>query len=264
MLKMMKVVAWSVAAHDGNIDRKKQLEQRDPEGEPCRALMDPWARGTVPTKKEVIDPFMNLSGTNSGPPSIASRQPSRAPSEAGSYQSGKSRTLGSVSTNKGGAPGRSKKDDNVPGNCYPYHNAIQTFPNHISLLMYAFILSRSLTTSHTLSSHAQSYLHTPSPLMPNHTFTHPHTLSHNLPSLLVYAFILSRSLSSSFNQSTPYPDSGTIIELDEEVFDFDATGGMFQQLQKIQRQKLKELKLRQSKAGVDEFAGTRSLPHVYT
>ena len=82
MLKMMKVVAWSVATHDGNIDRTKQLEQRDPEGEPCRAMMDPWARGTVPTKKEVIDPFMNLSGSNSGPPSIASRQPSRAPSDA--------------------------------------------------------------------------------------------------------------------------------------------------------------------------------------
>ena len=115
MLKMMKVVAWSVATHDGNIDRTKQLEQRDPEGEPCRAMMDPWARGTVPTKKEVIDPFMNLSGSNSGPPSIASRQPSRAPSDAGSYQSGKSRTVGSANTTKGGIPGRSKKEDNTPG-----------------------------------------------------------------------------------------------------------------------------------------------------
>jgi len=60
-----------------------------------------------------------------------------------------------------------------------------------------------------------------------------------------------------------YPYLGTIIELDEEIFDLDATGGMFQQLQKIQRQKLKELKLRQSKAGVDEFAGTPpSLNHT--
>ena len=115
MLKLMKVVAWSVAAHDGDIDRNKQLEQREPEGEPCRSLMDPWARGTVPTKKEVVDPFMNLSGTNSGPPSITSRQPSRAPSDAGSYQSAKSRNLGSVSTKQGGAPGRSRKEDNVPG-----------------------------------------------------------------------------------------------------------------------------------------------------
>ena len=158
MLKMKKMVAWSVASHDGNIDSiPAGLERRISEAEPVPSSIDPWARGTVPTKKEVIDPYMHLtSGT--GPPSVSSRPPS----EAGSERSGTGKSLNRSYRDGASAAARSsRRDDNI---------------------------------------------------------------------------------------------AGTIIELDEEIFDWNATGGMFNQLQKAQRQKLKEMKARAAKAGVDEFA----------
>jgi len=184
MLKMKKVVAWSVVPHDGALEEHAQLEQRYAEGEPLAASIDPWARGTgdrqthahasaftclthissslpvrrpaVPTRKVEPDPFLSYKGSASGPPSVASRQPSVRGSDT-------SRTSGFSKTGGSGAGGRSpKKGDNMPG---------------------------------------------------------------------------------------------TIIELDEEHgFDFDSTNTMFNTLQKLQRQKLKELKLRESQASVDEFA----------
>ena len=157
MLKVNKLVAWSVTSHDGDVQAVPALEHRVVESEPVAVAIDPWARGTVPTKKEILDPFLSLP-PGSGPPSLASRQPSRHGSEV-SGVSGKSNAvisrLTSVKSRKGGDL------DNMPG---------------------------------------------------------------------------------------------TIIELDEELLDFDASNPLFNQLQKLQRQKLKELKLRESRAAIDEFA----------
>ena len=156
-LKMKKVVAWSMVEHDGAVEEHVQLEQRVAEGEPLAASIDPWARGTVPTRKVEPDPFLNYPGTPSGTPSVASRQPSMRGSET-SRTSGFSKSGGSGT----GGTRSPKKGDNMPG---------------------------------------------------------------------------------------------TIIDLYEEHgFDFDSTNTMFNTLQKLQRQKLKELKLRESQAGVDEFA----------
>ena len=166
MLKMKKLVAWSMTSHDGDVQAPtamaRGLERRAVEDEPVAVTIDPWARGTVPTKKELLDPFLSLP-PGSGPPSVASRQPSRRGSEASGMSGGKSGTMSS----KYFASTKSRKGG---GDLDPS----------------------------------------------------------NLP--------------------------GTIIELDEEMLDFDASNPLFNQLQKLQRQKLKELKLRESRASVDEFA----------
>lgn len=48
MLKMAKIVAWSVASHDGEIlsNNGFSLEKLTPDGEPLPVSIDPWARGT--------------------------------------------------------------------------------------------------------------------------------------------------------------------------------------------------------------------------
>jgi hypothetical protein len=55
MLKMKKVVAWSVVTHDGDINGMKDeyLEKLEAEKEPSPVPIDPWARGTVPVRKEM-------------------------------------------------------------------------------------------------------------------------------------------------------------------------------------------------------------------
>ena len=117
LLKTKKVVAWSVASHDGNIDSigssSDHFEKRDLEGEPKPTTIDPWARGTIPTKKEVIDPFLSMLGSNSATPSVASRTPSRRPSNAGSV--GSSRSYGSKTGGNSKATGGRKEKDNMPG-----------------------------------------------------------------------------------------------------------------------------------------------------
>ena len=48
MLKMKKVVAWSVVSHDGVLPEQIDdfLERFAPEAEPTPISIDPWARGT--------------------------------------------------------------------------------------------------------------------------------------------------------------------------------------------------------------------------
>ena len=47
MLKMNKIVAWSVASHDGELPAGNDyLERLIPEREPTPVSIDPWARGT--------------------------------------------------------------------------------------------------------------------------------------------------------------------------------------------------------------------------
>lgn len=48
MLKMKKVVGWSVVSHDGVLPEHSDnfLERFSPEAEPTAILIDPWARGT--------------------------------------------------------------------------------------------------------------------------------------------------------------------------------------------------------------------------
>ena len=117
MLKIKKVVAWSVASHDGNIETigtsSDHFEKRDLEREPTPTTIDPWARGTIPTKKEVIDPFLSMLGSNSATPSVASRTPSRRPSYSGSVAS--SRSYGSKTGGNSKATGGRKEKDNIPG-----------------------------------------------------------------------------------------------------------------------------------------------------
>lgn len=45
MLKINKIVGWSVLSHDGVLDGGF-LEQLFPEAEPVPVSIDPWARGT--------------------------------------------------------------------------------------------------------------------------------------------------------------------------------------------------------------------------
>ena len=47
MQKLYKIVAWSMFAHDGNLEISSgALERFSPDGEPCPVSIDPWARGT--------------------------------------------------------------------------------------------------------------------------------------------------------------------------------------------------------------------------
>jgi hypothetical protein len=50
MLKMKKLVAWSVVPHDGDVQAPtamaRGLERRAVEDEPVAVTIDPWARGT--------------------------------------------------------------------------------------------------------------------------------------------------------------------------------------------------------------------------
>ena len=46
MLKLEKIVAWSVLQHDGDLPKEGSFEQRFAEMEPAPASIDPWARGT--------------------------------------------------------------------------------------------------------------------------------------------------------------------------------------------------------------------------
>ena len=48
MLKLEKIVAWSILDHDGSLSAVGNFEQRSAEQEPTPALIDPWARGTGP------------------------------------------------------------------------------------------------------------------------------------------------------------------------------------------------------------------------
>jgi hypothetical protein len=64
MLKMKKVVAWSVVTHDGDMNGIKgdYLEKLVAEKEPSPVPIDPWARGTVPARKEMtIEDFGMLT-----------------------------------------------------------------------------------------------------------------------------------------------------------------------------------------------------------
>lgn len=106
ILKMNKIVGWSVMNHDGVLN-EEFLELFIPECEPIPVIIDPWARGTgnqlkfysvvnfcrsylmryikhlqyslVPLRKEnpVID-FSFISSTKSSTPSVASRRSSRS------------------------------------------------------------------------------------------------------------------------------------------------------------------------------------------
>lgn len=54
MLKISKLVAWAMMAHDGAVDVEQPalpLEYYSPDAEPSRPAIDAWARGTVPTRK---------------------------------------------------------------------------------------------------------------------------------------------------------------------------------------------------------------------
>jgi hypothetical protein len=69
ILKINKVVGWSVLRHDGILDGQ-YLEKIEPEAEPVAVMIDPWARGTGMTEHffrgastTLVDEYSYLTST---------------------------------------------------------------------------------------------------------------------------------------------------------------------------------------------------------
>lgn len=123
MLTIKRIVAWSVLKHDGelpvngdgNLIPDKALEQLTADPEPAPVMIDPWARGSVPTRKATAND-VNYTRTEEGRQSTMSvssfGRSSKASSKPSKRGGGSSVAGSKIGSN--GRPGTSHEDDEDP------------------------------------------------------------------------------------------------------------------------------------------------------
>ena len=97
MIKIRRLMAWAVLEHDGKFEENVPLEYLEPDTEPAALIIDPWARGMVPTKVVKAEDSGGMYRTLGGQTASGNLSPrseskgSRVSSNTGTSRSGTSR-----------------------------------------------------------------------------------------------------------------------------------------------------------------------------
>ncbi len=128
MVKLRRLMAWAVLNHDGVVQEGTALEYMQPDEEPKALIIDPWARGMVPSKQvrpeDTGAMYRTLGGElGEGILSPRSATGSRVSSNTGTSRSGTSRggtrtARSGASTRAGTAAGRLDEDDDPTGQIF--------------------------------------------------------------------------------------------------------------------------------------------------